>query len=516
MSFKKCLIMLPAICFGVTTSAFALGLNSPRSLTEGGAADVSVGAMRDNPAAIGFLSENSLEADVLFQISSYQYQRSGIDPNTGEKYKAANSASNDFFPFLGFATPFGTRNFRLGITLDSPYFYKVNFGEQSAARYQAINFALQSYEAKIAMALNFSNTLSVGIGGSIAMGSFDTAFNSDVAGFLSDVTLLSVNGPQTVAQYANSRSGLQLQEMIGAPFYLAQENPLLQQRVEIEDCYGTAIGFNAGVQWQPSRDVIFGLSYISQTNYNLEGFANYRYNNFLDAAAGGVVPENINSSIESLNENRGTPITLGTAHNAIALLDGTTPPSLPVQPGGRYEGTALVSYSLPQSIHFETRIKPMPQAEFGLAYSFYDYSVHDKIQIETEIDQVPSLDKSFSRLRGFKDAFTLKILALWQAYETIRFGGALAYESSAVPKHMSTPTAMVHSAAKLQLATNWQVAEGFAVKLDLGGIVPVDYSVGQSAFAHWEKESTGRQSSSATGNYRYSSYHMGLGLYYRF
>lgn len=516
MSLKKCIIILPAIFFGATASAFALGLNSPRLLTAGGAADISVDAMRDNPAAIGFLKENSLEAGIVFRTESYEYQRKGTDPNTGQKYKSTGSSNSDIFPFIGFATPMGTRNFRLGIALDSPYFYKVNFGEESAARYQAIDFSLQTYEAKIAAAINFSNTLSIGIGGSIAVGTFDTSFDSDIGGFIGDVTMQSVNGPQTVSQYANSRAGLQLQEMIGSPFYLQAEDPNLQQRLKLYDCYGTAIGFNAGVQWQPSRDVIFGLSYESQTNYYLEGFAKYGYNDFYNASVGGVVPESVGSSIDSLAENIGSPITLGTAHNAIALLDGETPPSMPVQPGSSYEGTAVVTFSLPQSIHLAARIRPFEDAQFGLSYSFFDYSVHDKIGIETEIDQVPSLSKSFSRLRGFKDAFSVKLLALWQAYQSLKLGGALAYESSAVPEHMSTPTAIVHSAVRMQIGASWQALESLAVKLDIGGMAPVDYSVGRSAFNHWEQDINGRRSSPATGSYRHSSYNVGLGLTYRF
>lgn len=309
-----------------------------------------VSAVVWNPAALGQLEGTNIFIDV--PITRLKLSVDMEDPVTEEKSKVESILIAPP-PFIGASSNFGLEKLTFGLGLYAAAGGGCDYPADGPQRFQIIKANVRHYYVTPTVAWEILPDLMVGLGFSYIYAGLDV------------------------------------------------ELSFLIERFELEtsekNVSGSSFGWDIGILWKPMEKLDIGLSYVSQTNYNLNG-------------------------------------------DLRATLEGFPWP---------VSGTFQVDYKIPQYINLGVEYRPSPKWEVDLALRWEDWSVHDYMKV-TNVDinkpeDIPDemwniilslvgpLAEGLTMERAYEDTFGVKLSGAYWLMDELKIGAGFGWEQGAVP-----------------------------------------------------------------------------------
>lgn len=244
-------ILITLYAAGAHGSGFQIRENSAaglgRAYAGSGAVPEDAAVIFNNPAAMTLLDDTVIQADLAAIDLSFDFTGGGTDtlgrPLTGN----TGGDAGDLLPVPAayFATRLG-KNWRLGVSLTSPFGLRTEYDEGWVGRYHALTSELVTGD--LGLSLSYDITDDFSIGGSAIVQYADAELSRAI-----DFGAILADNPA-----------------IPAGTFLPQS---ADGRVATGDDY--APGWSVGALWRPVDGMNIGLSYRSEIDHNLTGNADF-------------------------------------------------------------------------------------------------------------------------------------------------------------------------------------------------------------------------------------------------
>lgn len=200
-----------------------------------------------NPAATAFQSSKFDISAGITGISSY-VKYTNVD-YTGENPISAESNNKISTPMYVYFNYKATDRLALGMSFTTPFGSAINWPTNWAGAHLIQNIDLKAYQVQPTVSYKICKNLSVGVGMTIAWGSFDLARSMFPVGDKTNNTIAAVLTASGMGQYAPLFTG-------------AGNNPLLS--AALTGKAKVALGVNLGVMWDVSEQWTLGFTYRSR------------------------------------------------------------------------------------------------------------------------------------------------------------------------------------------------------------------------------------------------------------
>ncbi|MGA0162989.1 MAG: OmpP1/FadL family transporter [Bdellovibrionota bacterium] len=140
-----------------------------------------------NPASLGFIDGTQIEGNINLIGGWLNYDRAGVNPNTGQTYDASLTKVISPTGFFSLGTDFGTRNFRFGYATYFPSGSMVNYPEQGSQRYDIISGIFVPWHHQFSFAYTPSENWAFAISGIYSVGFLSAKLDVDLGSTLSQL-----------------------------------------------------------------------------------------------------------------------------------------------------------------------------------------------------------------------------------------------------------------------------------------------------------------------------------------
>jgi long-subunit fatty acid transport protein len=436
-----------------------------------------------NPAALGMLSGTHVFVDGTLRITHGTVTRRSINPATGRPSVGGAAVSFDAQDFVnltpdcffGFSTDLGSDSVVLGVALYTPFAEMERFGGKTIPGADA---PLRYHRVKVDwFNLFVSPVVAVKFHKRFLVGVGLSYVRSIMnMSFYRDRTLRETYQP-TATEYT-------------------VEDPLRSEKVVFEAAENS-VTFNLGVVVRLPAKITLGAAYRSKA-LGLERS---------DIEASGKV------RVTRFDEDVGKWTEVA--------------------------GRAKVYYALPDSFVFGAGWKVQPQWQLNLSLEWLHYAVHKDIHFKFSGNAfraaaMGNWDVNFRHYRGFNDVWRVNAGAAYKPIKTLRVGGGVRYESTAVKKKWVNPAAMDGHKADFLFTAEWYPHRSVSIHLGYSVILTAPLDVKHSGFDPakttscvtnqvdivWNDDcnavNAGKGLPTAAGKYWFVTHKVGLGVAYHY